>query len=105
MHDPANLKESIDDVNNNFEKEMEMKKLKEEVIKRFADYRNTINFMVADAPIAILCLPAPIERILLNEGCLRVYDLFNLDFVKIKGLGESRVRDLTSRLDQFLSML
>ncbi len=105
MHDPANLKENIDDVNINFEKEMEMKKLREEVIKRFADYRNTINFMAADAPIAILCLPAAIEKILLNEGCLRVYDLFNLDFVKIKGLGEGRVRDLTSRLDQFLSML
>ena len=37
-----------------FEHDMKMAKIKEEVLKKFAEYRNTISFMAADAPIEIL---------------------------------------------------
>jgi hypothetical protein len=85
----------------------EEKKLQiiKELMAKFNEYQKTIAFMTADAPIEILCLPAPIEKILLSNGLLRVYDLFDCDFAKIKGFGVSRIRDLTARLDQFFSML
>lgn len=105
MSDNDNVKENLENVNNNFEYDLKMQKLKEEVLKKFDDYRNTLNYMACDAPIGILCLPPVIEKILLDHGCLRIYDLIDLDFVKIKGIGVSRIKDLTSRLDQFFSML
>ncbi len=95
----------IENLDNNFENEMRLQKLREEVLKKFSEYRTTLNFMAADAPISILCLPTAIETALLAHGCLRVYDLFDCDFIKVKGLGVRRIRDLTSRLDQFFSML
>jgi hypothetical protein len=67
-------------------------------------YRKCMIMMSCDAPIGVLCLPKAIETILTKNGYLRIYDLFGLDFVEIKGLGESRIRDLTSALDQFFSM-
>ncbi len=90
---------------NNIATDMQMKKIREEVAKRFNEYSSTINVMLADAPIAILCLPTVIENALIAHGCLRVYDLLNLDFTKVKGLGICRIRNLTASLDQFLSML
>ena len=103
----GNVKEILDNVNNNFEKEMQIQKIRVEVLKKFDDYRKTINYMAADAPLQILCLPNGIEKILLREGFLRVYDLFNInvDLVKIKGLGIVRTRELTTCLDKFFSML
>jgi hypothetical protein len=95
----------MSDINENIEHDLKMKKIKEDVLKSFSEYRNTITFMAADAPIAILCLPAVIENALLNHGCLRVYDLLNLDFTKVKGLGIARIRHLTTSLDEFFSML
>lgn len=105
MSDINNLIENPETVKNNFEHDEKMRKIKEEVLKKFEDYRKTLNYMAADAPIQILCLPTVIENALLNHGCLRVYDLFDCDFVEIKGLGVSRIRDLTTCLDQFFSML
>ena len=105
MDDVDNVKESHDNTNINFEKDLELSKLKEELKKKFDDYQTTMKFLAADAPIQVLCLPSKIETILLDQGFLRVYDLFNVDFVKIKGLGVARVRDLTACLDQFFSML
>ena len=100
-----NLNEKLENVNNNFEQEVKLEKIKEEVLKKFSEYRKTIAYMAADAPIGILCLPPVIMNALLAHGCLRVYDLFNMDFTKVKGLGVSRIRDLTACLDQFFSML
>lgn len=99
------LIENIEDVKNNLEKEESLRKIREEVLKRFDDYRNTLNYMVGDAPLQILCLPSIIESALLAHGCLRVYDLFDCDFTKVKGMGIVRIRDLTARLDQFFAML
>lgn len=84
--------------------DLDSKKIKEELLKKLEEYRKAMKLMAADAPLGILCLPKVIEKALLDHGCLRVYDLFNLDFTEVKGLGETRIRDLTSRLDQFISM-
>ncbi len=105
MVSSVNIEENIENVNKNIEFDMQMRKLRDELIKKFDEYRTTINFMAADAPIGALCLPAATERILLDAGFLRIYDLFNVDFTKIKGLGVVRIRDLASRIEQFLSML
>lgn len=87
------------------EHDLKMKQVKEEVLNKLREYRKTIAFMYADAPITILCLPAIIEKSLLDHGCLRLYDLFDIDFTKVKGLGSTRIRYLTSRLDEFFSIL
>lgn len=100
-----NLNENLENVNNNFEQEMYLKKVRDEVLKKFNDYKKTIAYMTADAPLEILCLPSAIQNALLAHGCLRIYDLFDMDFTKVKGLGVRRIRDLTSCLDQFFSML
>lgn len=105
MDNISNVKENFENINNNFEKDIEMEKLKEELSKKFNDYQTTMKFMLADAPIEILCLNTAIEKILLDQGFLRIYDLFNVDLVKIKGLGAVRIRNLTSSLDKFFSML
>ena len=96
---------NVEDVNNNLEHDLNLKKIKDEVLKKFSEYRTTIAFMAADAPIAILCLAPPIETALINHGLLRIYDLFDCDFTEVKGLGVARIRDLTASLDKFFSML
>lgn len=105
MDNISNVKENFENINNNFEKDIDMANLKEELRKKFHDYQTTMKFMLADAPIEILCLNTAIEKILLDQGFLRIYDLFNVDLVKIKGLGAVRIRNLTSSLDKFFSML
>ena len=104
MDDIDNIKETPDIVNDNFEHEMQMAKLREELKKRFDDYQTTMKFMLADAPIEVLCLPQNIEKILLDHGFLRIYDLFDVDLTKIKGLGVTRIRHLTTSLNKFFSM-
>lgn len=105
MSNVDTVNDNVESVNNNFENDLKMAKVKEEVIKKFAEYRTTMAFMAADAPISILCLHPAIEKALIAHGLLRIYDLFNCDFVKVKGLGEARIRDLTTSLDKFFSML
>ncbi len=105
MDDVNNVKESFENINNNFENDLDMVKLKEELRKRFHEYQTTMKFMLADAPIEVLCLNKQIEKILLDNGFLRIYDLFNIDFFKIKGLGAVRISNLTTSLDKFFSML
>ena len=68
------------------------------------NYRNVMTYLAGDAPIQVLCLPKATENILLNNGFHRIYDLFDRNLVEIKGLGNKRLRDLTSRLDQFISV-
>lgn len=112
MSDNVNLKNKIDSVNENFEnltteklEEMRMKKLKEELTKSFESYKKVMKFLETDAPIEILGLSGGTVKKLLAHGCLRVYDLFDLDFTKVKGLGKIRISELTTCLDQFFSML
>lgn len=90
--------------NNKIEYDMQMKKIKENLLKSLQDYRKTMKYMVSDAPIAILCLPKGIEKILLDNGFLRVYDLFDRDFTEVKGLGIVCAGKITTCLNQFVSM-
>ena len=84
--------------------DMKIQKLKEELLKSFERYRKTLNYLAADAPIEIMGLPTATQNCLLAHGLFRIYDLLDCDFTKVKGLGEIRIRDITSRLDQFCSM-
>ena len=104
MYNDNKLIENPDNVKKNIEYNEQMKKIREEVLKKFSDYRKILNMMATDAPIQILCLNKTIENALIAHGCLRIYDLINLDFTKVKGLGIRRIRDLTTRLDEFFSM-
>ena len=99
------VEESLENGKKDIEYEINLEKIRKEVLKKFDEYKLTMKFLAADAPISILCLPKTTENILTSQGFLRVYDLFDTDFVKIKGLGEARIRNLTSCLDQFFSML
>lgn len=105
MNDNNNVKQKLQNINGNFENDMKLQKLREELSKSFQQYKDTMRMLAADAPIEILCLPQSIQKILLNNGCLRVYDLFDLDFTKIEGFGPVRIRHLTTCLDQFFSMM
>ena len=69
-----------------------------------AHYRNVLRYLGGNVPIQVMCLPSVIENALIADGCLRVYDLFNRDFTKIKGLGRNRIDLLRSRLDEFISV-
>jgi hypothetical protein len=89
----------------NIEQEELLKKVREEVLKRLGEYRKSISYLACDAPISVLCLPKTIENILIDQGWLRIYDLFDRDFTEIEGLTDVRLRNLTARLDQFFSML
>lgn len=82
----------------------EILKINKKLLESLDNYRNTISFMYGDAPIEVLCLPKVIETVLINNGCLRVYDLFNRDLAEIKGIGNTRVRQLAARLDEFLAV-
>ena|SRR5271170_4211612 len=97
--------ENIKNVEKNFDEQMQLSKIREEVLKRYDEYRKTISFLATDAPIGILCLPKTIETILICNKFLRVYDLLNMDFTKVKGLGVRRCRNLASSLEQFIAML
>lgn len=82
----------------------EMKDSQDRLKEDLSHYRNVMYFLGANVPIETLCLPKAIESILISDGCVRVYDLINRDFTKIKGLGTRRLALLTSRLDEFLSI-
>lgn len=83
-------------------KEINVIRLK--LVESLGSYRKLMDYMAADAPIGILGLPKTIETILSNNGLTRVYDLLDRDLAEIKGIGVRRARDLTSSLNQFLSM-
>lgn len=92
-------------IDNNLLDEMQMKKLKDEISKCLKNYEKTIKYMVQDAPIQILGLPRNLQKKLIKNNCLRIYDFIELDFGKIEWLDDVDIRDLTARLNEFLSML
>jgi hypothetical protein len=105
MSDVDKLIENPESVKNKIDYDEQMKVIREQMVKKFSEYRTTINYMACDAPITILGLPKATEKILLDFGLLRVYDLFDRDFTEIKGLNAVRIGNLTSCLDKFFSML
>lgn len=104
MLNTNNVNDNLETVKDDLEREEKIKQIKRELLKGLENYKKSIFYIACDAPISILCLPKTVETILLNHGLLRVYDLIDRDLAEIKGLGISRIRDLTSRLDQFISM-
>lgn len=78
--------------------------IKIRLVEGLEEYRKTMSYMLTDVPISILNLHKTTETVLVNAGCLRVYDLLDRDLTKIKGIGKRRVGDLTSCLNQFLSV-
>ena len=82
----------------------DIEKINKKLIESLENYKKTLSYMAGDAPIQVLCLPKVIETVLINNGILRIYDLFNCDFTKIKGLGEARIKRLTSSLGEFISV-
>ena len=83
---------------------VEMERINKEFSQSLLQYRKTISYIVGDAPIETLCLPKATQTILLNQGIIRVYDLFDVDLAEVKGLGAARIRDLTSRLNEFFAI-
>ena len=93
------------DINKNVELEkLELNKLNKDLENSLQNYRKTMSYIYADVPIGVLCLPVVIEKALNDHGLFRVYDLFDCNFTEVKGLGVSRIRDLTARLNEFLSI-
>lgn len=85
-------------------KKSDIKKINKKLTDSLENYRKLMSCMVGDMPIGCLCLPKVTEDLLVKRGFLRVYDLFDCDLTKIKGIGKVRLRDLTTSLDQFVSM-
>jgi hypothetical protein len=79
-------------------------KINKKLLASLDNYRKIVNALSGDMPLGCLCLPNVTEKILLDNGFLRIYDLLDADLTKIKGLGFKRIRDITARLDQFLSV-
>lgn len=94
------MTENLDLNKNELQKEMQ-EKISKELIESLQMYRKTLSCMLADAPLEVLCLSTRLQNALIASGCLRIYDLFDRDFTKIKGVGESGVRELTASLDKF----
>lgn len=78
--------------------------IKKKTLDSYKDFRKMTRYLAADAPIAILCLPKTVEKLLINSDILRIYDLFDLDLTKIEGLTDTGVNVITTRLQNFISM-
>ena len=105
MVNNQNLSESESEVNTKFERDMQLAKIRKELLESYENYNKVISQMGMDAPIEVLCLPQAINKILLREGCRRIPEVLKLDLTKVKGLGVTRQWELTTSLNQFLSML
>jgi hypothetical protein len=81
-----------------------IKKINKKLLESLQNYRTFLQYASADLPLGCLCLKKDVEKLLLKNGFLRIYDLLNTDFTKIKGLGKIRIGYLTSRLDEFFAM-
>jgi hypothetical protein len=81
-------------------------KINKELFERMISYRNTLNVLACDAPISVLCLPPNLESILIKNNLVRVFDLIygDIDFAKVKGIGEVYGNLLTARINEFLSV-
>lgn len=77
---------------------------KPDLKKDFYHYKRVLSFMGANVPLQVLCLPKPLEKLLIAHGFQRVYDLIDRDLTEIEGIGDRRLDLLTSRLDEFFSV-
>ena len=77
---------------------------KPDLKKDFEYYKKVLSYAGANVPIEVLCLPKALEKSLINQDILRVYDLIDRDLAKIEGVGDKRLGLLTSRLDEFFTV-
>ena len=77
---------------------------KEELQKNLIHYRNVVNALGANVPIACMCLPKKVENALKKEGFELIYDLMYRDFREIKGIGPQNFDLIASRLDDFVTV-
>lgn len=82
----------------------ELLEINKKLLDSLDNYRKTLSYMCADAPIGCLCLPKVVESILNDNGIVRIYDLFNADLAKIESLTAAHRLRLASSLDQFITM-
>jgi hypothetical protein len=80
-----------------------MLKIKKELVENIIGYKNYLKKATHDAPIEVLCLPKAINTILKKNGLIRVFHLIDTDLTKIKGLGRSRIININTQLDKFMS--
>lgn len=104
MIDNQDLNQRIEEVNLNFEYDMRLKKISEDLSRSYDNYRHTMKMMCGDVPLQSLCLDKATENILLRNNFSRVHDLFDHNLTEIEGIGVARARNLTSRLNEFLAM-
>ena len=84
--------------------QIEMDKIKKDMMEGIKGYQNYIDFCVSNVPIQALCLPKNIENILLKNDLTRVYQLTTADLAKIKGFGDQKVRIVTDSLAKFVGI-
>ena len=80
------------------------KKINKKLLESLDNYRKFVSYMAGDMPIECMCLDKTIQKILLSNGIFRVYDLFDRDLSKIKGIGKVRSGNLNASLEQFISL-
>jgi len=88
----------------NIHKEVFLQKLKKQLLEKFIEYNKYLTLMQGDVSISALCLKKSIEKKLIANDILRVYEIFNLDLTKVKWLSDTEVRHITASLNKFLSM-
>lgn len=90
--------------NDDITEEKIIREINKKFLESIENYRNIIMYLGGDMPLGVLCLPKKTEKLLVQGGIERIYDLFNFDLTKIEGLHSNAIRDLTARLNQFLAI-
>ena len=80
------------------------KKIAEELIKSTERYHKMMKILESDAPIEVLCLDKKTEDLLRMHEIFRVYDVLELDLAKVEFLDARSIGQVSSRLNEFVSM-
>jgi hypothetical protein len=94
------LKKDPIDIENQIVKE----KIRKMLAESYDSYKKTMQYMSLDAPIETLCLSKKIEKILTDNGLIRIYDLMGRDLTEIEGFSASDIRWITASFNKFVSM-
>lgn len=96
----------MNNIENVVNPEIERKEnVKRELIKSFDRYQKVMSLLAIDGPISVLGLPKNIQKILEDNGILRLYEVLNMNLAKIEGLTDIDRARLASSLNKFSSML
>lgn len=96
----------MNDIDNVIDPEIEKReRLSKELIKSFDRYQKVLSLMAVDGPLSVLGLPKNIQKILEENGILRLYEVLNMDLVKIEGISDVDRARLATCLNKFSAML